>query len=82
MKLTGVEVPFDMLATLEPDTILVVISDQDGVKKLVQVDNQSIADGEVVLRVAANTAKGEAQLQSGCYAWNGIKWVWMDPCPS
>ena len=81
MKLTGVEVPFDTLATLEPDTILVVISDRDGVKKLVRIDHQSIADGQVVLSVAANTTTEGAQPQSGCYVWNGANWVWKDPCP-
>lgn len=81
MKLTGIEVPLDTLSTLEPDTILIVISDKDRVKKLVKIDNQSIADGEVVLRVVANTTTEGAQPQSGCYVWNGVRWVWTDPCP-
>ncbi len=81
MKLTGIEVPFDILSTLEPDTILVVISDQDGIKKLVKIDNLSLPDGEVVLRVETNTATDDAQPQSGCYVLIGGKWVWVDPCP-
>ena len=43
MKLIGVEIPFDTLYTLEPDTVLVVISDQNGIKKLVKIDNPSLA---------------------------------------
>ena len=82
MKLTGVAVPFDTLSTLEPNTMLVVISDQDGVKRLVKIDNPSLPDNEVVLRIETNAAMEGAQLQSGCYVWSGIKWVWMDPCPS
>lgn len=81
MKLTGIEVPFDTLSTLEPDTILIVISDRDGIQKLVKIDNQSIADGEVILRVAANTAEKGAQPQSGCYVLIGGKLTWADPCP-
>ncbi|MDG4553801.1 MAG: hypothetical protein P9E24_06085 [Candidatus Competibacter sp.] len=81
MKLTGVEVSFDTLSTLEPDTVLVVISDQNGVKKLVKIDNSSLPDGEVVLRVEANTTTEGPQPQSGCYVLIGGKWIWVDPCP-
>ncbi len=34
--------------------------------------------GESFLRVTANSS---GQPQSGCYVWNGTKWVWTDPCP-
>ena len=81
MKLTGVEIPFDTLYTLEPDTVLVVISDQNGIKKLVKIDNPSLPDGEVVLRVETDAITEEQQPQSGCYVWTNGKWVWVDPCP-
>ena len=81
MKMTGVEISFDALSTLEPDTVFVVIADQDGVNKLIKIDNQSFVDDEVVLRVTANTVSGSAQPHSGCYVWIGGKLTWVDPCP-
>ena len=81
MKLTGVEVPFESLSNLEPDMVFVVVSDKDGVKKLIKVDNQSLPANEVVLRVKTDATTAGAQPQSGCYVWNGSGWVWKDPCP-
>lgn len=78
MKMTGVEVPFETLSKPEPNTIWVVILDKDGAKRLVKVNNQSIADNEMVLTVTASTG---AQPQSGCYVMIGGIWVWKDPCP-
>ncbi len=81
MKMTGIEVSFDTLSTLEPNTVFVVIVDQDGVNKLIKIDNQSFVDDEVVLRVTANTVSGSTQPQSGCYVWIGGQLVWVNPCP-
>ena len=81
MKMTGIEVSFDTLSALEPNTVFVVIADQDGANKLIKIDNQSFVDDEVVLRVTANTVNGNAQPQSGCYVWIGGKLTWVDPCP-
>lgn len=81
MKLTGVEVPFDALSHPEPDTTFVVISDANGAKKLIKIDNQSIVDSELVLRVTANATDEGAQLQGGCYVSIGGKLTWVDPCP-
>lgn len=81
MKLTGAEVPFDTLSTLASNTILVVILDKDGIKKLVKIDNQSLPDNEVVLRVETGATTGEEKPQSGCYVWINGQWVWKDPCP-
>ena len=82
MKLTGVEVPFDTLSTLELDTMWVVISDKEGVKKLVKIDNQSLPDNQVVLRLETAATTKAVQRQSGCYVLIGGKWVWKIPCPS
>ena len=81
MKMTGVEVPFDVLSALEPGMVFVVIVDKDGANKLIKIDNQSFVDDEVVLRVTANTVSGSTQPQSGCYVWIGGKLTWVDPCP-
>lgn len=53
MKMTGIEVSFDTLSALEPNTVFVVIVDKDGANKLIKIDNQSFVDDEVVLRVTA-----------------------------
>lgn len=43
MKLTGVEVPVDTLSKVEPNTVLMVISDEKGKVKVVKVDRDSLA---------------------------------------
>lgn len=81
MKLTGVDITTDPLQELKPDTMLVVVSDEDGKTKYIKIDNQSIADSELILRVKTDSANGRAQLRSGCYVWNGLRYVWTNPCP-
>jgi hypothetical protein len=81
MKLTGVGIPAKGLSKLEPGTMLVIVSDQDGKKKYIKIDSQSMADSELIVQVTTNSASRGARSQSGCYVWNGIQWVWRDPCP-
>lgn len=54
MKLTGVEIPFRAPFILEPNTVFAVISDQDGVIRMVKIDKESIPDDAVFLRAEAN----------------------------
>lgn len=42
MKLTGVEVPSETLSKIEPNTALVVISDENGKINVVKIDRKSI----------------------------------------
>lgn len=81
MKLTGVDIPADALPKLKPDTMLVVVSDSNGQTKYIKIDGQSIANSELILQVKTAATGGGAQLQSGCYVWNGVKYVWTNPCP-
>jgi hypothetical protein len=78
MSLTGVEVPVEALDNIEPNTVLVVISDEQGTVNVVKVDPSSLVDGDAFLRVTAS----QEQLQSGCWVMVNGKPVWMDPCPS
>ncbi|MCP5126103.1 MAG: hypothetical protein H6973_10905 [Gammaproteobacteria bacterium] len=78
MSLTGVEVPVEALDNVEPNTVLVVISDEQGRVKVVKIDPQSVVAGEAFLKVAA----AENQPQAGCWVFYGGKWVWIDPCPN
>jgi type IV secretory pathway component VirB8 len=72
MKLTGIEVPAETLSKkIEPNTVLMVISDEKGAVKVVKVDEDSIAENESLVRVA-----------SGCWVYIGGKRVWKDPCPN
>jgi hypothetical protein len=48
MNLTGVEVSCDALFKLQPNTVLVVISDKDGSTRLVQVDHDSIPQKRIL----------------------------------
>ena len=82
MKLAGVEIPLESLSKLEPDTILVAVSDEQGGIKLIKIDNPPFLEADAVLKVAGNTTNEETQPQSGCYVWNGVKWIWVDPCPN
>ena len=81
MRLTGVEILADDLSNLKPDTMLVVVSDNEGKTKYIKIDGHPIADNELILQVRANVAGGEALLKTGCYVWNGVRYVWTDPCP-
>ena len=81
MKLTGVDITKDSLKELKPDTMLVVVSDEDGKTKYIKIDNQTIADSELILRVKTDSASERAQRLSGCYVWNGLRYVWTNPCP-
>jgi len=71
MRLTGVEVPVDTLSKVEPNTVLMVISDEKGKVKVVKVDRDSISQSEPLVRVAG-----------GCWVYINGKWVWKDPCPN
>lgn len=82
MKLAGVEIPLESLSKLEPNTILVTVSDKQGGIKLIKIDNPSFLEIDTVLKVAGNATNEETQPQSGCYVWNGVKWIWVDPCPN
>ncbi len=77
MNLTGVEVPADILSNIQPNTILVVISDDQGKVRVVKVDPQSAPTGTAILRATAT----EDQLQGGCWMRTNGSWVWKDPCP-
>lgn len=79
MKLTGIEVPVETLDNIEPDTVLVVISDENGGIRVVKVDHDSIPAGESFLRVIGNA--NDAQPQSGCWVRSNGGMVWKDPCP-
>ncbi len=80
MKLTGVEVPFETLSNIEPNTVLMVISDDQGKVRVVRVDHPSIVTDEAFLKVTANSSD-EEQPQGGCWVRIGSNLVWMDPCP-
>ncbi|MBK8533876.1 MAG: hypothetical protein IPL59_01405 [Candidatus Competibacteraceae bacterium] len=80
MKLTGVEVPVETLDNVDPDTVLIVISDENGGIRVVKVDHDSIPASESFLRVTAN-ASNPGQPQAGCWVLVSGKMVWMDPCP-
>ena len=71
MKLTGVEVPVDTLSKVEPNTVLMIISDENGKTKVVKVDRESVKKGESLVRVAG-----------GCWVRNNGGWKWMNPCPN
>ena len=51
MKMTGVEVSIDTLKNVQPNTVLVVFTDQSGVIKVVKVDNDSIPKGQSFVQV-------------------------------
>lgn len=78
MKLTGVEAPFETLSNMEPNTVLVVIADNQGAVRVVKVDPSSMTEGEAFLKVTAN----EEQPQAGCWVTINGKLTWVDPCPS
>ncbi|HOW76120.1 MAG TPA: hypothetical protein P5102_05045 [Candidatus Competibacteraceae bacterium] len=77
MNWTGVAVPVETLSNIQPNTILVVISDDQGKVSVVKVDPESVPTGTAILRVTAT----EDQLQSGCWVRTNGSWKWKDPCP-
>jgi fructose-bisphosphate aldolase class 1 len=71
MSLTGVEVSVETLSRqIEPNTTLVVISDEKGAVKVVKIDHDSIPKGESLVRVAG-----------GCWVRVNGTMVWKNPCP-
>ncbi|MDS4041238.1 MAG: hypothetical protein RKP20_08690 [Candidatus Competibacter sp.] len=77
MSLTGVEVDVATLGNIEPNTVLVVISDDTGKVRVVKVDHQSIAKDEPFLKVAAD---GAAVALGGCWRRINGTLVWVNPC--
>lgn len=80
MKLTGIEVPVETLSNIEPNTVLVVISDNQGKVRVVKIDNSSMGTDEAFLKVTADIPDEEPP-QGGCWVRIGSNLVWMDPCP-
>ena len=80
MKLTGVEVPVETLSNIEPNTVLMVISDDQGKARAVKIDNSSIVTDEAFLKVTANSSDEESP-QGGCWVRIGDHLAWVDPCP-
>ena len=72
MKMTGVEVSIDTLKNVQPNTVLVVFTDQSGVIKVVKVDNDSIPKGQSFVQVNG---------QGGCWVCMNSYFEWFDPCP-
>lgn len=70
MKLTGVAVPSETLSKIEPNTALMVISDENGKISVVKIDRKSIESGESLVRVAG-----------GCWLPYNGGYKWYNPCP-
>lgn len=77
MKLTGVEMPAETLSNIQPNTILMVISDNQGTVRVVKVDPQSAPTGSAILTVTA----AEDSSKAGCWVRTNGGWEWRDPCP-
>ena len=79
MSWTGVEVDVATLGNikLEPNKVLVVISDDTGQVRVVEVDHKSIAKDKPFLQVTADDA---AMALGGCWKIIGGVLVWVDPC--
>ncbi len=78
MQLTGIKVPFETLSNqINPNTVLVVISDQNGAVDVINIDRNSIPIGESFVRVNGS----DTQPQSGCWVRTNGNFVWIDPCP-
>lgn len=71
MRLTGVKVSVETLSKVEPNTALMVFSDEKGEVTVVKVDQDSIKKGESLVRVAG-----------GCWVRNNGGWKWVNPCPN
>jgi hypothetical protein len=77
MSLTGIQAPVKTLDNIEPNTVLAVISDEQGTVSVVKGDPSSLVEGDAFLRVTAS----QEQLQSGCWVMVNGEPVWKDPCP-
>ena len=77
MQLTGVEVPPESLKHIEPNTIMVAISDKDGAVRVVKLDYSSIPKNESFIRVTGGTAEEKG----GCWVAIGGSLIWINPCP-
>ncbi|MDS4021563.1 MAG: hypothetical protein RKR03_13800 [Candidatus Competibacter sp.] len=78
MSLTGVEIDVATLGIkLKPNTVFVVISDDTGQVKVVEVDHQSIAKDKSFLQVAAG---GAAVALGGCWKRINGTLKWFNPC--
>ncbi|MDG4597934.1 MAG: hypothetical protein P9F75_19980 [Candidatus Contendobacter sp.] len=80
MSLTGVELPASTLGNIEPNTVLVVISDEKGKARVAKVDYQSIAKSEPFLKITAGSSPDTAQAQGGCWKRINGQLVWVNPC--
>lgn len=79
MKLTGAEVPVETLFKLDPNTVMVIVSDADGKIKLIKADNNPVPDGNLpdccVLRMPA----GDGGERAWCLKFINGMWIWV-PC--
>lgn len=78
--MTGVEVPFEALTKLGPNMFFIVITDENGVGKLIKVDHESIPLCESMVKIPINTVNA-AQPQGGCWIRLNGMFFWFDPCP-
>jgi hypothetical protein len=72
MKLIGIEVPFQTLFKLEPNTLLVVVSDTNGDIRLVKVDSNSIADAEDAVLSVESVSSRAASTASAVSAASAV----------
>lgn len=70
MQLTGVAVLAKSLESVPPNTVLMVISDDKGIVKIIKIDHDSMPTNEPLLRV-----------KGGCWVIINGKLEWKDPCP-
>lgn len=80
MSLTGVELPASALDNIEPNTVLVAISDGAGKVRVAKVDHQSIAKGESFLKITASSSPDTAHALGGCWKRINGSLVWVNPC--
>jgi hypothetical protein len=82
VNLTGVEVTCDALFKLQPNMVLAVISDKDGLIRIIQIDHNSIPQDQSFLRVAPQkTPATKARKKTGCFVRTNGWLEWVDPCP-
>lgn len=82
MSWTGVEVDVATLGNikLEPNKVLVVISDDTGQVRVVEVDHKSIAKDKPFLQVTAVSSPDTARALGGCWKRIGGDLKWFNPC--
>lgn len=84
MSLTGVELSDKTLENIKknikPNMVLVIISDDKGEPRVVEIDHQSIPKDEPFLKVTAGPVSATALVQDGCWKCIGGKVVWQSPC--